>query len=916
MVKAASYRSSPESIGEEDTHITLADMHNLLQNDRDRKQQICSIRQRLQNTSARSPNELLSGELDDGPLRIADPTISEFKYDKKPEVPARFCKANQRLFYKDMSEDVFANNNFLIYRFRLSTMLSREQALVYRNREDRKLPEEYSQSSNTVIGELQSKSSLNLPISTAFSVSNSGACFQQNLPLRSSDNFDTRPHSPTRSPRSHYQSNMRVNAAHCSHKAAHIEENDIEYMSQEIDCDRIEMITGNIDNCCYKISKCHKYFLGDLLDSTQKDFTLLGFCLSQLWLSEPDGGLSFHKKDKTFIKLPKRNKIKLFDDIFMTKNKNGDHYSRNKSEKNNSKFLSPGGTGIVRPGDPSWDELIVLIQSTSPENRLNSSWRAVHIIPFSLDFFENFSDSDSGSGSGSDNYSDSVDRSSANVAKGFIIAVEMTSSLLQSVPKEVSNSKYSNSSRNSTIFSIQLYRQLATAIGLRLSILDNYKTHNQKKKEKKLVQTLFHMINDKDIIKSPNISNFHNEFFGIQKVNDFLQSKEFLKCFQIEKSVILMTNEFLSPINDTKQQNFLEEMHNKINLFQYSNIIDSENSNIDKEKFQKINLNPIDQNSFWMEKLLKGKSVLVNFHEDQKNQKFTKTNKTRIDEECNFNINENKIENEYEKENESEIGTFRRLHNQYDEELSFLVKNILPTARNVLLKLIKTFEGFCIILFFNQILIEENVQNLNSNSCMVYETGQYVHSNVFEHVRILLNMLQSKYTASLKLKENVRFKSQIDEFYDQIRKEKEENLSRKTLLNWQNYILQNKIEDNKEKIILMPEKKSYFQIEKRKSIDKNQKDKNQFDRLNVRTACTFELAIFCSKIIKISTLDELGDLIINYVPKIFNIQKVVFFKLRKEEGHEYFEKEVKDSIFYLPIFSSKNLKGRKKHFQF
>ena len=197
---------------------------------------------------------------------------------------------------------------------------------------------------------------------------------------------------------------------------------------------------------------------------------------------------------------------------------------------------------------------------------------------------------------------------------------------------------------------------------------------------------------------------------------------------------------------------------------------------------------------------------------------------------------------------------------------------------------------------------------------MVYETGQYVHSNVFEHVRILLNMLQSKYTTSLKLKENVRFKSQIDEFYDQIRKEKEENLSRKTLLNWQNYILQNKIEDNKEKIILMPEKKSYFQIEKRKSIDKNQKDKNQFDRLNVRTACTFELAIFSSKIIKISTLDELGDLIINYVPKIFNIQKVVFFKLRKEEGHEYFEKEVKDSIFYLPIFSSKNLKGRKKHF--
>ena len=103
-------------------------------------------------------------------------------------------------------------------------------------------------------------------------------------------------------------------------------------------------------------------------------------------------------------------------------------------------------------------------------------------------------------------------------------------------------------------------------------------------------------------------------------------------------------------------------------------------------------------------------------HRDQKNQKFTKTNKTRIDEECNFNKNENKIENEYEKENECEIGTFRRLHNQYDEELFSLVKNILPTARNVLLKLIKTFEGFCIILFFNQILIEENVPNLNSNS--------------------------------------------------------------------------------------------------------------------------------------------------------------------------------------------------------
>ena len=352
-------------------------------------------------------------------------------------------------------------------------MLSREQGLISRTQESKNyhqedIDEEYSILQND-------RQQFNSPKCTVSAASDSDACSQQKTSLRSSSKFRTRSHSPVRSPASSYHSFIRMDSSSRSH-ASCAEDYKIENLMQGFDCNRIEKITRNIDDCCDKISNSDRILMNNLLETTKMDFTAFGFCLLQLWLFKPGVGLSFQGTGGTAIHLPSKRMATILSDIDIMASKEEDFPARKKSDCRGRISIR-----IIRPEDSSWYDIISLIRSAAPksaENKRILTWKAVHIIP--IDSSANSSNSSPKSKLDSESNSEFGDHFVRDVAEGFIFAVEIISTISKAVAKRASNI---NIARVNAVLSVQYFKQLSTAIGRRLSELENIDQINDKKKK-------------------------------------------------------------------------------------------------------------------------------------------------------------------------------------------------------------------------------------------------------------------------------------------------------------------------------------------------------------------------------------------------------------------------------------------------
>ena len=114
MVKAAVCQSSPESNGEENMSITLNDMHNLLQSDKNRKHQVNVKMKKDRKSSAFSRIGMLFDELNDGPLKAVVADASDIKRDTKSAAPNRFSLVTGRLLYQKKSSDISTDRSSTI----------------------------------------------------------------------------------------------------------------------------------------------------------------------------------------------------------------------------------------------------------------------------------------------------------------------------------------------------------------------------------------------------------------------------------------------------------------------------------------------------------------------------------------------------------------------------------------------------------------------------------------------------------------------------------------------------------------------------------------------------------------------------------------------------------------------------------
>ena len=90
MVKAALYQSSPESNGEENVSITLADIHNLLRSDRNCEEQAYAKTIKDKKTSALCRIGMLFDELKNGTVKAVVGDASDIKRQQKSAATNRF----------------------------------------------------------------------------------------------------------------------------------------------------------------------------------------------------------------------------------------------------------------------------------------------------------------------------------------------------------------------------------------------------------------------------------------------------------------------------------------------------------------------------------------------------------------------------------------------------------------------------------------------------------------------------------------------------------------------------------------------------------------------------------------------------------------------------------------------------------
>ena len=150
------------------------------------------------------------------------------------------------LFALGLLGDILINNTTDNFRFRLSSMLSREEAMKDRGRQLTRDSIMSGQSSGVSFEKSKRVSS---PSPTAFGASaqnNNAASFYHRSPLRGSSSFRTRSHSPTKSPAiiryaaSHQRNNLYGTYSSYTEK---------DLLMQGLDGSRIEGISETIDAC-------------------------------------------------------------------------------------------------------------------------------------------------------------------------------------------------------------------------------------------------------------------------------------------------------------------------------------------------------------------------------------------------------------------------------------------------------------------------------------------------------------------------------------------------------------------------------------------------------------------------------------------------------------------------------------------
>jgi hypothetical protein len=219
----------------------------------------------------------------------------------------------------------------------------------------------------------------------------------------------------------------------CDFTAAHSEEE----LMQTLDASKIEEINSNIDSHCHLIDQSDEASMQKLLCDAQKDLSILGFCYSQLWLLEPGGGLSFKTtNDGTRVNISPQKTIGLFNKIGIQASSTRNRYNT---------------VTVLTPADPLWEECLSYIlesdstsEITSSTDRKNQQRKAIHLIPIL----------------------------SSTSIRGIIFATEIETFASATVARRISSI---NTSKIRVVLATQWYKQLAKVIGLRLNALHEEK---------------------------------------------------------------------------------------------------------------------------------------------------------------------------------------------------------------------------------------------------------------------------------------------------------------------------------------------------------------------------------------------------------------------------------------------------------
>lgn len=204
--------------------------------------------------------------------------------------------------------------------------------------------------------------------------------------------------------------------------------------------------------------------MSDALHVRQVDLSILGFCVTQLWLSQPDGSLTFLKSDGSNTNLSPLETAKILRDVFSVET--GSSLS-NEDEGQHINVCS----GQVNRRDASWHDLNSLIRlslsrcsdrgedgAANTDDVKSSSWKSIYMIPITVD-------------------SNPESTISYSNRLGYIIAVEDYSGVSKAMTDRLTHTNQNDLRRT---VSLLLYRQLAAAIGNRLVVLE------QKEEEKRL----------------------------------------------------------------------------------------------------------------------------------------------------------------------------------------------------------------------------------------------------------------------------------------------------------------------------------------------------------------------------------------------------------------------------------------------
>ena len=227
---------------------------------------------------------------------------------------------------------------------------------------------------------------------------------------------------------------------------------------------QIQAIVDAVNKCCMQISLTERCSISDALHVSQVDLSILGFCVTQLWLSRPDGSLTFLKSDGSTTNSSPQETAKILRDVFSVET------GSSLSNEDQGQHINIS-SGQVNRRDTSWHDLNVLIRSSlsrcldrgedgaaNTDDVKSSNWKSIYLIPITVD-------------------SNAESTISYSNRMGYIIAVEDYSGVSKAMTDRLTHTNQNDLRRT---VSLLLYRLLAAAIGNRLVVLE------QKEEEKKL----------------------------------------------------------------------------------------------------------------------------------------------------------------------------------------------------------------------------------------------------------------------------------------------------------------------------------------------------------------------------------------------------------------------------------------------